>query len=128
MPTWRPRASLDTEIHSFFLGGSVRIQRMEELVRAQYIDSNGRSDVVNRFGLETEDAGSVKVNLNICFQNMEKKRAEKKAATIQKEKERLETRKLVMKYQLAVQNQKETKAKKKVFEQDDYHDDQISEG
>lgn len=59
VPTWRPRASLDTEIHSFFLGGSVRIQRMEELVRAQYIDSNGRSDVVNRFGLETEDAGTV---------------------------------------------------------------------
>jgi hypothetical protein len=56
---------------------------------------------------------------------MDKKRAEKKSATIQKEKERLETRKLVMKYQLAVQNQKETKAKKKVFQKED---DQISEG
>jgi hypothetical protein len=31
--TWRPRASLNTEIHSYFLGGSVRIQKMEELVR-----------------------------------------------------------------------------------------------
>jgi len=81
---------------------------MEELVRAQYIDSNGRSDVVNRFGLETEDAGTIIVNLNICFQNIDKKRSEKKAATIQKEKERLETRKLVMKYSLAVQNQKKT--------------------
>jgi hypothetical protein len=31
--SWRPRASLDSEIHSFFLGGSVRIPKLEELVR-----------------------------------------------------------------------------------------------
>ena len=64
--SWRPRASLDSEIHSFFLGGSVRIQRLEELVRTEFIDSKGQSDIVNRFGLETEDAGKIVVNLNIC--------------------------------------------------------------
>jgi hypothetical protein len=31
--TWRPRVSIDTEIHQFFLGGSVKIQKLEELVR-----------------------------------------------------------------------------------------------
>ena len=65
--TWRPRASLDSEIHSFFLGGSVRVQKLEELVRTKFVDSNGIDDIVNRFGLETEDSGSVKVNINICF-------------------------------------------------------------
>ena len=64
--TWRPRASLDSEIHSFFLGGSVRLQKLEEMVRTRYIDSSGFHDIVNRFGLETEDAGKVTVNLNIC--------------------------------------------------------------
>lgn len=64
--TWRPRASLETEIHSFFLGGSVRIHKMEELVRTRFIDSNGYDDIVNRFGLETEDAGKVTININIC--------------------------------------------------------------
>lgn len=64
--TWRPRASLDSEIHSFFLGGSVRLQKLEELVRTQYIDGNGYSDVVNRFGLETEDAGRINLNINLC--------------------------------------------------------------
>lgn len=39
--TWRPRASLDTEIHSFFLGGSVRIRKLEEIARTAFIDSNG---------------------------------------------------------------------------------------
>jgi len=64
--TWRPRASLESEIHSFFLGGSARIQKVEELVRTQFVDSNGQADIVNRFGLETEDAGVIRVNINVC--------------------------------------------------------------
>ena len=39
--TWRPRHSLESEIHSYFLGGSVRILRLEELIRTAYIDTNG---------------------------------------------------------------------------------------
>ncbi len=65
--TWRPRGSLMSEIHSFFLGGSVRIMKLEELIRTRHFDENGRADIVNRFGLETEDAGKVRVNLNICW-------------------------------------------------------------
>ncbi len=58
-----------TEIHSFFLGGSVRVLKLEELIRTEYLDENGMSDIVNRFGLETEDAGKVRINLNLCYQN-----------------------------------------------------------
>ena len=65
--TWRPRGSLMSEIHSFFLGGSVRILRLEELIRTRHFDESGRSDIVNRFGLETEDASRLRVNLNICW-------------------------------------------------------------
>ena len=36
--TWRPRGSLTSEIHSFFLGGSIRIHKLEELIRTKYID------------------------------------------------------------------------------------------
>ena len=72
--TWRPKASMDAEISSFFLGGSVRIKKLEELVRTQFIDSNGYSDIVNRFGLETEDAGKVKVNINVCHQNQKSRK------------------------------------------------------
>jgi len=36
--TWRPRGSLQSEIHSFFLGGSIRILRLEELIRTKFID------------------------------------------------------------------------------------------
>ena len=73
--TWRPRGSIMTEIHSFFLGGSVRILKLDELIRTQHLDENGLSDIVNRFGLETEDAGKVRINLNICTQNKNNYRA-----------------------------------------------------
>ena len=56
-----------TEIHSFFLGGSVRILKLEELLRTHYLDENGQADIVNRFGLESEDAGKVRINVNICY-------------------------------------------------------------
>lgn len=49
--TWRPRGSLHDEIHSFFLGGAIRIHNIEEIIRTRYIDERGESDIVNRFGL-----------------------------------------------------------------------------
>lgn len=65
--TWRPRGSLSSEIHSFFLGGSIRILKLEELIRTKYLDENGQAEIVNRFGLETEDSGRIKINLNLCY-------------------------------------------------------------
>lgn len=57
------------EIHSFFLGGGIRIHQLEEIIRTKYIDEQGQSDIVNRFGLETENYGKVAVTLNICYQS-----------------------------------------------------------
>lgn len=104
--TWRPRSSIDTEIHSFFLGGSVRIQRLEELVATSYINANGESDVVNRFGLETEEGGKIKLNINICTQDIETRKKQRYQYNILKEKEKLETRKLVLDYTKLLQQQK----------------------
>ncbi len=72
--TWRPRGSLNSDIHSFFLGGSIRIHKLEELVRIRYLDEQGKCDVVNRFGLETENSGKVQLTLNFCYQNMQDRR------------------------------------------------------
>lgn len=65
--TWRPRGSLQSEIHSFFLGGSIRIHKLQELIRTKFIDEQGMADVVNRFGLETENSGKIRVNLNMAL-------------------------------------------------------------
>lgn len=98
--TWRPRGSMLTEIHSFFLGGSVRVLKLEELIRTRYLDENGHCDIVNRFGLETEDAGQVHLNLNICCQNKLQYKKERKEFNIRKHKEMLETKKRINEFKL----------------------------
>ena len=70
---WKPRACLRQKIHSFYLGGSIRLVRLEEIIASEYLDENGRSDVVNRFGLETENSGTVNLRLNIAYQSKETK-------------------------------------------------------
>ena len=67
-----------------------------------YINANGESDVVNRFGLETEEGGKIKLNINICTQDIETRKRQRQQFNMLKEKEKLETRKLVMKYTLAL--------------------------
>ena len=42
--TWKPKGSLNTEVHSFFLGGSVRILRMDELIKSHYLTETVRND------------------------------------------------------------------------------------
>ena len=98
--TWRPRGSIFTEIHSFFLGGSVRILKLEELIRTRHFDEDGKSDIVNRFGLETEDAGRVKINVNICYQNKSHYRQQRKEYNIVKQKEMLETKRRINEFKL----------------------------
>jgi len=98
--TWRPRGSLMSEIHSFFLGGSVRILRLEELIRTRHFDESGNADIVNRFGLETEDAGRIRVNLNICWQSKAHFKAQRMDHSVKKHKELLETKKRVNEFKL----------------------------
>jgi hypothetical protein len=90
--TWRPRGSLTDEIHSFFLGGGIRIQQLEEIVRTKYIDERQECDIVNRFGLETENAGKITVNLNFCYQSGVKRRENRKRLELEKQALLLETK------------------------------------
>ena len=110
-----------SEIHSFFLGGSIRILKLEELIRTKFLDENGQADIVNRFGLETEDSGSVKVNLNICWQSAVHKKNERKQFNIRKQIEQLETKKRIMDFK--VQYMKKVNEQAAETEEHVYDDD-----
>ena len=71
-------------------------------MRTKFIDSNGVDDIVNRFGLETEDAGRINININLCNQDIISRRVNRHHFNMIKEQEKLQTRKLVMKYTLDV--------------------------
>ena len=102
MQTWRPRASLHSEIYSFFLGGSVRIQKLEELTRTSHsvIDGSGERDIINRFGMATVDAGTIFVNMNVATHDLETRKENRKILNVVKNIERTEKRKVVMEFKL----------------------------
>lgn len=112
--TWRPRGNLTDEIHSFFLGGSIRIQQLEEIIRTKYIDEKGTSDIVNRFGLETENSGKVFVNMNLCHQSGVTRKENRKRQEDDKQALLLETKKQVMRYKLRIKEQLEKDQNKKL--------------
>lgn len=68
--TWRPKGSLYAKIHSYFLGGSVRILELENILQSSRLDEFGHKDIVNRFGLETETSGTLKIAFNITRQSL----------------------------------------------------------
>lgn len=114
---WRPRGSLNSEIHSFFLGGSIRIHKLEEIVRTKYLDEIGNSDVVNRFGLETENSGRIKVNLNLCHQNFFDRKEARSAAGLLKEATLVETKRQVNSIKLKLKKQVDDESRKNMAEQ-----------
>lgn len=115
--TWRPRGSLNSEIHSFFLGGSIRMPQLEELVRTHYVDEQGKCDIVNRFGLETENSGRVTLNLNLCYQNAVDKKRARQEYSLMREATYNETKKQVNAYKLKIQKTIEHDQKVKMQEQ-----------
>lgn len=76
------------------------MMRLEELVRTRHFDESGKADIVNRFGLETEDAGTIKINLNVCWQSKKQMKKQRLEHTIRKHKELLETKKRVNEFKL----------------------------
>jgi len=60
------------------------------------------ADVVNRFGLETENSGKIRVNLNMCLQDASSRKLERKKVEMRKEALLLETKKQVMQYKLKI--------------------------
>lgn len=66
--TWRPVESLYAEIHSFYLGGSVRVENPWELTETFSYDEQGEKSVINRYGLHTESSGSVQFQLSVAIQ------------------------------------------------------------
>ena len=113
---WRPRSSLSHEIHSFFLGGSIPIRRLEEIVRTSYLDKDGKDDIVNRFGLETENSGKVRLNLNMCYQSKEARKKNRHIVSLQKEEELLEMKKQIVRYRLEIKERLDLKKKKALLE------------
>ena len=83
-------------------------------MRTKYVNEQGEADIVNRFGLETENSGKVQLNLNICFQHAMTKKETRKKVTLKKEGIQLETKRQVMKYKLEIKEKLEAEKRVKM--------------
>jgi len=78
--TWRPVESLYAEVHSFYLGGSVRVENPWELSKTFSLDEEGEKSVVNRYGLSTKSGGSVEFQVSVLVQTQEELETQKNRA------------------------------------------------
>lgn len=85
-----------SEIHSFFLGGSIKILQLEDIISSYHLDEKGERDIINRFGIETEDSGEILIRVNVISCNQERKKVNRDKYEIQKEYKKQELHKVIM--------------------------------
>jgi Meckel syndrome type 1 protein len=88
--TWKPRGSFQNELHSFFLGGSVRVIELEDIIQSYKINEKGERDIINRFDFETEDSGEILVRLNCISHDYDRKKINREKYDIEREKQEQE--------------------------------------
>jgi len=84
VPTYRPIEDLYTEVYSYYLGGSVRIENPWEMSSTFTLDEESEETSINRYGLTTISAGDVVVQFSVVVQTIiEQQRKRKFAADVQ---------------------------------------------
>ena len=66
--TWKPALNLHNKIHSFFLGGSIKVKDIEGIAKTEFkMDSEEKSKptILNRFSLSSESGGEVLLRFNV---------------------------------------------------------------
>jgi len=67
--TWKPHQSLSARLHTFFLGGSIKVKELKEIAHSQGRSDSDQDTILNRFGVTSESSGSVKFHINVAKQS-----------------------------------------------------------
>ena len=59
------------KIFSYFLGGSRKIPELKELFKTESSNELNVDTILNKYGIKTEFAGNLHLNLNVVIQNKE---------------------------------------------------------
>ena len=82
LPCFKPKEDIYMKIFSFFLGGSRKIPELKDLFRTASSNELNIDTILNKYGIKTEYAGNLHLNLNVVIQNknlMEKARTDIKS-------------------------------------------------
>ena len=86
--TWKPRGSFQNELHSFFLGGSIRVLELEDIIQSYKINEKGEREMIPYDSLpETEDSGEILITLNCISHSYDLKKENRAKYDIEKKKQ-----------------------------------------
>lgn len=71
LPCFKPREDTYMKIFSYFLGGSRKIPELKELFKTASSNELNVETILNKYGIKTEFAGNLHLNLNVVIQNKE---------------------------------------------------------
>lgn len=72
LPCFKPKEDPYAKIFSYFLGGSRKIPELKELFKtASNSELNNADSILNKYGIKTEFAGYLHINLNVVIQSKE---------------------------------------------------------
>lgn len=72
LPCFKPKEDTYMQIFSYFLGGSRKIPELKELFKSSSSSADTNVDtILNKYGIKTEFAGYLHLNLNVIIQNKE---------------------------------------------------------
>lgn len=71
LPCFKPKEDIYMKIYSYFLGGSRKIPELKELFKASSSNELNVDTILNKYGIKTEFAGNLHLNLNVVIQNKE---------------------------------------------------------
>jgi hypothetical protein len=71
LPCFKPKEDTYMKIFSYFLGGSRKIPELKELFKTASSNELNVDTILNKYGIKTEFAGNLHLNLNVVIQNKE---------------------------------------------------------
>ena len=71
LPCFKPKEDIYMKKFSYFLGGSRKIPELKELFKTESSNELNVDTILNKYGIKTEFAGNLHLNLNVVIQNKE---------------------------------------------------------
>lgn len=71
---------------------------------------------MNRFGLETENAGKIRFNFNMCFQSRAARKVNRHKASLKREEEIAEMKRQLVQYRIEIKEKLQRKKKKSMLD------------
>jgi len=69
VPSWKPKRETNTEVFNFFLGGALRVRKLEDISSPSFEVGDNIQSSLNRLTTKTESSGRIKIKFYVSHQS-----------------------------------------------------------